>query len=308
MDASQRLVSGQHEPTHHVLVELFVVVVGQRRGALCPKRFGRVDLAGIAHDLALVVPDLDLDRVQHVVAVSPDDLLETIALKELFGVVFERQLDACAALLADAIGDGEPAVAGGRPQHCFVSGPRRHAVHLDRIGHHEATVEAHAELADETQIAFLSFGPIRGGLFQELQRSRMRDGPEVFGRLLARHADAHVLDDEHATTNVGGDADLELEVFAGQRVVDKRFEPGLVQRVGRVGDELAQENLAVGVQRVRNELQNGGDFGFELELFGGRCGLRHRRTSWNRRYRKPSDRAVNRPWTISAVDVVCFSA
>ena len=93
----------------------------------------------------------------------------------------------------------------------------------------------------------------------------MRDGAEVFDQLLAIHADAVVGDGQRAGLVVGGDADLAL---AGELGVRQGQETPLVEGVGGIGDQLAQEDLAVGVDRVDHHVEEFFDFGLELHMFG----------------------------------------
>ena len=58
---------------------------------------------------------------------------------------------------------------------------------------------------------------------------------------------------------------LQLEVVLEQRLVVQRLEAQLVAGVRRVGDQLAQEDLAVRVQRMDHELQELPDLGLEAQ-------------------------------------------
>ena len=60
-----------------------------------------------------------------------------------------------------------------------------------------------------------------------------------------------------------------------QRVVGQRLEAQLVARIRRVGDQLAQEDLLVGVQGVDHQIEELLDFGLEAEGFLG-CSGRHK--------------------------------
>jgi hypothetical protein len=61
---------------------------------------------------------------------------------------------------------------------------------------------------------------------------------------------------------------VQLAVAGGELGLGDRLEAQLVAGVGRVGDQLAQEDLLVRVQRVGDQVQNLGDLGFELAGFG----------------------------------------
>ena len=109
------------------------------------------------------------------------------------------------------------------------------------IRRHESGVEAHAELTDE-------FRSVHAGLallleeFQESPRSAFGDGPDVLDHLVLVHADAVVRDAEQLLILVGFDADRPL---AHQLRTGQTLETRLVDGVGGVGYEFAQENVAV---------------------------------------------------------------
>ena len=63
--------------------------------------------------------------------------------------------------------------------------------------------------------------------------------------------------------------DVQVRVLALQRGIGQGLEAQLVAGVGGVGDQLAQEDLLVRVQRVRDQVKHLGDFGFELAGLGG---------------------------------------
>ena len=63
---------------------------------------------------------------------------------------------------------------------------------------------------------------------------------------------------------VGGDADLQLGLGIEDILLRELREAHLLHRVGRVGDELTQEDLAVGVERVDDDIEDLFDFGLEF--------------------------------------------
>jgi hypothetical protein len=67
---------------------------------------------------------------------------------------------------------------------------------------------------------------------------------------------------------VEGDAHAQLGLIAIQAGVGQRLEAQLVAGVGGVGDQLAQEDFLVGVQRMRDQVQQLGDFGLEGVFLG----------------------------------------
>jgi hypothetical protein len=89
------------------------------------------------------------------------------------------------------------------------------------------------------------------------------DGAQVVDGLLLRQADAVVGDGQRARVLVEAHAHFEVGRVFVQGAVVQRLEAQLVAGVGGVGDQLAQEDLLVGVQRVGDEVQQLGDFGLE---------------------------------------------
>ena len=110
------------------------------------------------------------------------------------------------------------------------------------------------------------------------------------------HADAVVADRQRLRRLVGGKLDLELGIVGDEFGLGDRLIAQLVAGIGGIGDEFAQEDVAVGIDRMHHEMQELGDF--RLELMGLRFGLRlrfrrlghripHADNDWNvrRRYR-----------------------
>ncbi|MNI94270.1 hypothetical protein D3C73_1523450 [compost metagenome] len=74
---------------------------------------------------------------------------------------------------------------------------------------------------------------------------------------------------------IEADAHAQLAVAFQQLRLGQGFEAQLVGGVGGIGDQLAEEDLLVGVQRVDHQLQQLLDFGLEAKGFGlGRLGHR----------------------------------
>jgi hypothetical protein len=157
---------------------------------------------------------------------------------------------------------GEFAVGPRLPSHAFrgrQSGAA--AQHFDPIGHDECGVETHAELADERGVLLL----VAGELLEELGGSGARDGAEMRDGIFAAHADAVVADGQSALVLVRFDPYRELGVAGHQFGPAQGFEPQLVVGVGSIRNQLAQEDLAVAVQRMDHELQQLTDFGLETQ-------------------------------------------
>jgi hypothetical protein len=276
VEVAEGLVAGHDEAAHDVLVELLVVGLGELLGGAHPESGGLVDLLLLVL-LALLVRDLHADRVHHVVGVAADDGLEAVALEELAGLGLEVELDAGAAELALARADRKGAVAGGAPVHGLVIGEGAEAVDVDAVGDHEGAVEADAELADEVEVGLLPALLLGLGALEEIEGAGVGDGAEVQGHLIAGHADAVVLDDQDAGLLIGVDLDHGLGVAVAQAAVDQALEAGLVERVGGVREQLAEEDLPVGVEGVGHQPEERADLGLELVLL---CLLVHVGTFW----------------------------
>ena len=150
------------------------------------------------------------------------------------------------------------------PAHGFVfagCGGARNNGHA--VGNDEARIKAHAELTDLLRV--LRF--VGGEVFEEVFGARLRDGAEVFVRFLERHADAVVGNGEGAGFLVGADADREDGVAAEELGLRNCREAELVDGVGGVRDELAQEYFLIRIKGIGEELQELAHLGLENMSF-----------------------------------------
>ena len=252
------------------LVELVVLLVGHVGLLALPDGDHRVDRVGLGVGLVLglvVVAgvfglrllarlgNLHLDGVAHVVAVALDQVLQAVLGKigvvvVLVGILLEREDDVGAVLGALGLGDSVALNAVGFPRPRLVAAERAgDDAHLG--GNHEAGVEADAELADDVDVVALLLGVV--GL--ERLGIGVRDSTEVLVELVLRHADAVVRDGDGAGTLVEADVNGQL-VFGKLHVgVRQALEIEFIDGVGRVRDELAKEDLAIGVDRVDHEVE-----------------------------------------------------
>ena len=262
-------------------VELLAVLVGDLVLAALPDGHHAVDdlvpdgLDPVLLGLALLVglPGLDVVLVLHhhvdgptdVVGVLLDQVPEPVRVQVLgvgavlvVGPQVHDDVGPPGVLLA--LPDAVPVRALGGPLPCLVL-----AVGLrpdgDPVGHQERGVEAHAELADDVHV--------RGAglhLLLEVQGAAVRDDPQVGVHVLLGHPDSVVRDRDCAGVLVIGDVDPEVLPGDGD-LVGLRDGPvvELVDGVRRVGDDLPQEDLPVGVDRVDHEVEK--LLGFRFELF-----------------------------------------
>ena len=154
--------------------------------------------------------------------------------------------------------DREAAAAVGLPAPAvLLAGLARDD--LDPVRDHERRVEADAELADQVQVP----GAVAAQLGGEALGARARDRAEIVGQLVPAHADAVVGDRERAGGLVGDQPDLELRVARQQLRLAQAGVAQPVAGVRGVRDQLAQEDLAVLVERVDDQVEDPPDLGFE---------------------------------------------
>ena len=112
---------------------------------------------------------------------------------------------------------------------------------------------------------------VAGELGEEVLGAGAGDGAEVRDEVLLVHADAGVGDGEGLLLFVEFEVDARrVDAAAGESlvlVVDEGEVAELIERVGGVGDELAEEDLRVRVERMDDEVEELAYFGLEL-LFG----------------------------------------
>ena len=97
----------------------------------------------------------------------------------------------------------------------------------------------------------------------------MGDGAEVLDQLVAGHADARVGDGQGAGVLVRPDLDADRRVgLVDGRSATRLEESELLAGIGRVGDEFADEDLAVGVKGMDDDIENLLDLGLERMGFG----------------------------------------
>ena len=251
------------------LVELDVLLVRDVLLGTGPQRAGLVHgfpFAGLDHGAGLVVLAVlplflfHQDGQADVVGVLGDQLLELPAVQEFPCVFAQVQDHAGAARLAGDLLHFEVAGTGAGPAHAFAGGQAGAArFHGDLVGHDEAGVKAHAELSDQLGIGLL----VARELVHEGLGTALGDGAQVLDGFLCAHADAGIGDGQRLGLVVEGDAHFQVGLVAVQAAVVQRFEAQLVAGVRGVGDQLTHEDLGVGVQRMRDQVQQLGHFSLE---------------------------------------------
>ena len=109
--------------------------------------------------------------------------------------------------------------------------------------------------------------PLSFTALKNVTRPGMGDGAQVFDHLLGGHADAGVLDGQRVGFGVGANADGERQVWIEHVAVGEQLEIQAGEGVGSVGDQLAQEDLALGVEGMDQDIEQLA--GFSLKGDGG---------------------------------------
>ena len=129
------------------------------------------------------------------------------------------------------------------------------------LGHHKGGVEAHAELADDIDILLLLHGLL------EVEGAAVSDGAQILLHLLPAHADTVVRDGEGPGVLIRVQTDLEIAPVQAHGIVRQGLIGQLVDGVGGVGDQLPEEDLPVGVNRIDHQVQQTLGLSFKLHFF-----------------------------------------
>jgi hypothetical protein len=208
-----------------------------------------------------------------VVGVFADNRTQAEGFEKLVLAFAQVQHDLGAVALAPDAFQGVAAAAVGLPVHALVF--RRAGLagsQHDLLRNHEGGVEADTELADEPSV----FLVLSGQGVEELAGTGAGDGPDIRHYLVAVHADAIVVDGDGTRLLVHGYPDLALVLVLDQRLVGQRLEAQPVDGIRGIGDQFAQEDLALAVERMDHQVQDLLHLGLESEGLArrGRGGVR----------------------------------
>mmetsp|Transcript_17878 Transcript_17878/g.47359 ORF Transcript_17878/g.47359 Transcript_17878/m.47359 type:complete len:491 (+) Transcript_17878:1006-2478(+) len=216
-------------------------------------------------------------------------LLDGGELGKLRGVVLQGEDDPGASRDIIKLGDGVRARAVRRPQVALAALLRvaRLREDFDLVGDHEGRVEADTELADD-------LAGVRVATVNIVQRAALGDGAEMRDELFARHAHSGILDGKLPLVLRDAELDLQGDVLIVDVLELRRAlqEAELLASVGGIRDQLPDEHLLVGVQRLRHDVQQLLGLGLELVLL--RCGRAEPPPLRRQRARPRRCRAVSR--------------
>ena len=250
--ALRALPNGNHAVDGLVLRDHLVVIL---RAAVV------VFLAGLE---ALLVLHVHLDRPAHIVGILahqrlelPDLQVRAVNLIVRVGLEVHDHIGAD-GLLVD-LGDGVAVRAGALPLHALLLAVFA-GEHGNLVGHHEGGIEAHAELTDDAQI----LGLLLLHLALELIGAGLGDDAQVALGLGQAHPDAVVAHSDGARFFVGDQVDAEIVAVEAHVLVGQGKIAELVDRVGRIGEDLTQEDLFVGVNGIDHQVKESLALGLEL--------------------------------------------
>ncbi len=245
------------EIVRDVAIELLVFVVLHIAARPGPQRLRVIDglvfrRCGVLAFLLFFFLGVHAHGESDVIGILPHQRADAIGVGEILLALLQVQHDARAALRQIDGRDGEFAVAARLPVHTrsgIQAGATR--IHVDAVGDDERGIEADAELADQLRVLLL----IAGHAGEEFGGARLGNRTEVLDGFLAAHADAVIGDGDRARLRVGIDGDGELTASLQQIGLGQRLETQLVERVRSVGNQLAQEDFLVTVERMDHQLE-----------------------------------------------------
>jgi hypothetical protein len=128
---------------------------------------------------------------------------------------------------------------------------------LHSLGNEVRRVETDTELTDHADV-----GTRRQGLHERLGTG-LGDCSEVVDEVGLSHTNTGVPDGEGALLLVRGDSDVEVLLRVELGRVGQGGISDLVESIRRVGDELSQEDLLVGVEGVDDKVEKLGNLGLD---------------------------------------------
>ena len=198
------------------------------------------------------------------VGVLVDDALDLPSSAIVHGIVAQVQRDAGAPFGTVNQFHLEIAGPGADPTYPFSgrqTGPA--GLNSDLVSDDKARVKAHTKLANELSLLRCVGFLVPGELAHEIFGAALGNRAEVLDRLDLAHADTVVGDGQGFGILIKSDLDLEFGVRLIKPGVVDCFKAQFVAGIRGVGDQFAQEDLFVGVQRMGHQVQQLCNFGLE---------------------------------------------
>ena len=227
-----------------VAIELQVVLVLELPGAAAPG--GNPPVEGLS---------LELHRHRHEVAIGVHQLADAGGFEVFEFLLLQMQHHIRARFLARSLLEAEAGRTVAAPAHggSTWAGAATDQIHPGR--HHEAGIEAQAEVADDG-VAFMLV------LLQELLGTGEGHLVDVATHLIGRHADAVVTDGEGLGLPVDADPDHPLGTLVA--VPGHGRQAAFVDGIEAVADQLPEEDLMAGVDGLLDDRKD--VFRMDLDL------------------------------------------
>ena len=238
------------------LIEGLVLLVTDLRLVLQPQRLNFI------HALAV-----EQNRESNKVTVGFDQMLHPRFGRVLRAILLEVHHDLRSALLTRRIGDLISAHAITRPHQLAAISTPAARMHAHLVRHHERGIKPDTELTDHVRWRSTVFLD----RFEEGLGTGVGNRSKIFHQLVMRHANAMIGNREGLCLLIGRDVDLKRQIGLMNILLGPFKMAKFLHRIGGIRDQLAQENLLVGVKRVDDEIEKLLDLGLECVLFGSRC-------------------------------------
>ena len=232
------------------LVKRLVLVLGNVRLGARPQRRRCVHGFPLIGGLAVIVGLAHAYRQGDVIGIALDDMPQAHGFEELVLILAQMEHDLGSTWpVVDLRQRIAPFPIRGPAHRSLTPGATR--VDRDAIRHDECRVKAHTKLPDQPGVLLF----VTGQLLHELACAGAGNGPKVLNDLIARHANAVVANRHGPLILIGFDLDPQLGIICQQAVVLEGFVAQLVGGVRSIGDQLPEEDLRIGIQRVDHQVK-----------------------------------------------------
>ena len=193
-----------------------------------------------------------------------DDGGDAPLFEELLFILFQIKGDGGSLRFPVGFPECELLLAAGFPADRFT-GSRFECVDNDFVGDHERGVEADAELTDQFRICgVFAFFFVFCEVFQKRFCTGVGDRTEVFNDFFPAHTDTVIGNTERFGFGVRRDADFpflcEFRIGEGEKT-------RLVNRIRRIGDQFAEKDFFIGINRVDHHMKKFTDFCLKSHIF-----------------------------------------
>ena len=208
---------------------------------------------------------LHLDRITNIIGILTNQILQIVCIQELvivfvLCVLLNVQRNYCAAFFFFCRGNRKAINAIRLPKvsRLCTIGTRKH---LNLFGNHKCRIKTDTKLTNNINIGLLSV------LFLKSKGSGMRDRTKIVLHLFSSHTAAVVGDRQRACLLINIDTNRQIITqdagFAGLSCMIIQ----LISRIRCVGDQLAEKNFLMCIDRVDHQFQQSLGLSLKLLLF-----------------------------------------